>query len=241
MKRFFKVLRTILLWSWFLIFAFLLVLILILERMGEKVSFFVILEFSWVALLVVVGVVCETAAEKVRKILLIGKTLGFRKTRLTLENETFGRMTFYHYEKSGSLRLARPGLPVFGEKGVGLTICHYSREREEEIFHMLEMLCSRQDEVKRGLCERVLKLCAEQDVTDDDGVPVDEAYMDGMLRIEEIVVMPGVGADDGSRQYGFVTVSADRDSRIFHLVCIERLNVAAWLNVDTGEIRYSLR
>lgn len=240
MKRFFKVLRTVLLWLWFLIFAFLLILIFILERMGEKVGFFVILELSWVALVIVVGVVCETVAEKVRKILVTGKTLGFRKTKLTLENGTFGKMTFYHYEKSGSLRLARPGLPAFGEKGVELTICHYSREREEEIFRMLELLCSRQDEVKKGLCERVLKLCAEQDVTDDDGVPVDEAYVDEMLCIERIVVMPGVGTDDGSRRQGFVTVSADRDSYIFHLVCIERLNVAAWMNGDTGEIRYSL-
>lgn len=63
--------RMILLWAWFIVFVFLSVMIMILQCMHEDVGLFVVLEISWIAALIVVGVVCETVADKIREILLI--------------------------------------------------------------------------------------------------------------------------------------------------------------------------
>lgn len=232
MKRFFSVLRTILLWAWFIVFSFLFVMILILQRMhDEDVGLFVLLEISWIAVLIVVGVVCETVAERIREFFLIRKIRGYKRTKLILENEKFGRMTFWHYLKSGTLQLSEPKLSGFGEEGIDLMVCHYyGKDCEEKILCMLEQIYSEEEEIRTGLYRCVLKLYAFQKA--NGYYPFDEKYVEDRLHIDKIVI----NLDDTGTLSAEVYV--DMNSKIFDPICTERLNVRAELDYDTEEIGY---
>lgn len=224
MKRFLSGMRTVLLWIWFAVFIFLLVIIMVMCEEHQDVRWPVALEIAWAAFFLVAAIVCETAAEKIRHILLIGKIRGYRKTELVLENEKFGRLTFYHYRKSGTLVLKEPKLSGFGEDEIELTVCHYfDRNWEDKFFYMLEQLYSRQEEIRKGLCRCVLKLYE---------TPIDEQRIDERLHIKHIVI----DLDEMGTEAAVVYV--DMNSKVFESVCTERINVSAGLDCDTGEIRY---
>ena len=232
MKRFFSVLRTILLWAWFIVFSFLFVMILILRCMhDEDVGLFVLLEISWIAVLIVVGVVCETAAEKIREIFLIWKIRGYKRTKLILENEEFGRMIFWHYLKSGTLQLSKPKLSGFGEDEIELIVCqYYGKDCEEKILCMLKQLYGQEEKIKTGLYRCVLNLFAFQKA--NGYYPFDEKYVEERLHIVKIVI----NLDDTGTLSAEVYV--DMTSKIFDPICTERLNVRAELDYDTEEIGY---
>lgn len=231
MKKFFAGLRLVLLWAWFAVFALLLIIIMILCHEREDAGLFVVLEILWTAVLIVAGVVCETAAGRIQEIILISKIRGYKRSRLILENETFGRMTFWHYLKSGTLQLLEPKLSGFGEGETELAVCHYhGRECGENFFRVLEQLYSRKDEIRAGLCRCVLGLYASR--LREGSMPFDEKYVEQRLPVGRITI----NLDDAGTLSAVVYL--DMNSRIFEPVCTERLTVRAELDCDTGKMKY---
>lgn len=209
-------LRTVLLWMWFIVFAFLLIMIRVLMEMHEDCGLFVVLEIVWIAILIAVGWIAESLITAIQKCIHFIKYV----TKVIVEDEKFGRMTFYSDSKYGTIRLLKPRLPSFGKDEVVLTICNYSEERKDKIFRTLEQVYKDHEKIRKGLCECVLRLYASEYIT---------KYVEENLCIDRIVI-------DGENFSAEVYV--DMNSKAFDRISTERLCVRAYIDFAAGEFEY---